>query len=140
MQSKAKNNLILVRLFPEEDFYQELEKISKKYHIKTAIILSGLGQLKNFELGYFKKKGDYTPQKFIKPHELLALTGNISKQKNQYKFHIHANLGDENKNVIGGHLIKAQVDVTNEIILMKTNLRIIRKLEPETGLEGMFLE
>jgi len=42
--------------------------------------------------------------------------------------------------VIGGHLIKGKVEVTNEIVLLKTNLKMRRKLEESTGLQGMFLE
>ena len=46
----------------------------------------------------------------------------------------------EEKKVVGGHLISAKVEVTNEIVLLKTDLKFKRKLEESTGLEGMFLE
>ena len=140
MQTKSQRCLIFVRLFPSEDIYDSLIKICQKYKVETAVVLSGLGQLKDFKLGYFKEKGNYTPQKFKKPHELLALTGNISKQKKDYKFHLHAVLGGEDKSVIGGHLIEGIVETTNEIVLLKTDLKIKRKLEESSGLEGMFLE
>ena len=140
MQTKEKDKLIFIRLFPDEDIYEKLEEVVKKYNVETAVVIAGIGQLKNFELGYFKEKGNYTPQLFTKPHELLSLSGNISKQNNKYNFHLHAVLGNEEKTLVGGHLIKGSVAVTNEIILLKTNLKIKRKLEEETGLEGMLLE
>ena len=140
MQSKEDNNLIFVRLFPGEDFYESLKKVCKKHNVETAVVLSGLGQLKNFQLGYFKEKGNYMPQEFQKPHELLALTGNISKQGENYEFHLHASLGNEKKQVVGGHLIKGTVEVTNEIVLLKTDLKVKRKLEETSGLKGLFLE
>jgi len=140
MQSKEKDKLLFVRLFPNEDVHWELKKICKKHKVETAVVLSGLGQLKQFQLGYYKAKGNYTPQEFQKPHELLSLTGNISNQAGEYNLHLHAVLGDEGKNVIGGHLISAKVAVTNEIVLLKTDLQIKRILEESTGLEGMFLE
>jgi hypothetical protein len=142
MQSKEKDNLIFVRLFPNEDIFESLEKVCKKHEIKTALILSGIGQLKKFQLGYFKKKGNYSLEKFKKPHELLSLSGNIifSEKEEKYKFHLHAVLGNKEKHSIGGHLLKGKVEVTNEIVLLKTNLQIRRKLEKETGLEGMILE
>lgn len=140
MQTKEKDNLIFVRLFPEEDIYEKLAEAVKEYNVETAVVIAGIGQLKNFELGYFKEKGNYTPQLFTEPHELLSLSGNISKQNNKYNFHLHAVLGNEEKALVGGHLIKGTVAITNEIILLKTNLKIKRKLEEETGLEGMFLE
>ena len=140
MQNKAEDNLIFIRLFPGEDLFQSLTKVCQKYKIKTAVILSGLGQLKNFKLGFLKEKGDYYPQEFAQTYELLSLTGNISNQNGEYKFHLHAVLGDQNKQVVGGHLISGTVETTNEIVLLKTNLKIKRKFEPASGLEGMFLE
>jgi len=140
MQSKEKNNLIFVRLFPGEEVYECLKEVCKKHEIETAVVLSGIGQLEEIELGYLKEKGNYMPQKFEKPHELLSLSGNISNQDSKYVFHLHAVFGDEEKKAVGGHLIKGRVSVTGEIVLLKTNLKIKRKLEEETGLQGLFLK
>jgi len=120
--------------------FKSLEQICQNHHIQTAIIISALGQLKNFELGFFKTKAEYLPQNFKKAHELLQLSGMISEQKSDYKFHLHAVLGDENKKTLGGHLISGTIETTGEIVLLKSNLKMIRKLEPKTGLEGLFLE
>lgn len=133
--------LIFVRLFPNEDFYGSLKSACEKHDVKTAVIVSGLGQLKNFSLGYFKEKGDYLPEEFSEPYELISLTGNISKQENgDYEFHVHSSLGDSSKKVIGGHLIKGVVEITNEIVLLKSNINVHRKVEEQTGLKGLFLE
>jgi len=140
MQSKEKNNLIFIRLLPGEELQEQLKKVCKKHDIKIAVILSGIGQLKNFQLGYFKEKGDYSPETFDKPYELLSLTGNICLQGREYLLHLHAVLGDENKQVVGGHLIKGTVEITNEIVLLKTSLKVKRKLEEATGLKGIYFE
>ena len=140
MQNKEENGLIFIRLFSGEDIYHELRKVCQKYKVETAVVLCGIGQLKQFELGYFKEKGNYTPQEFEKPHELLSLTGNISDQEGEYNFHLHAVLGNEERGVGGGHLIRGKVEVTNEIVLLKTNLKIKRKLNENTGLQEMLLE
>jgi predicted DNA-binding protein with PD1-like motif len=140
MQSKQVKDLIFIRLFPDENIHEKLEEACRKYKVATAVVISGIGQLKDFKLGYFKEKGNYTPQHFKIPHELLSLAGNICKQKEEYVFHLHAVLGNEKKEVVGGHLIEGLVEVTNEIILLKNALQIKRKLEKDTGLEGLFLE
>ena len=140
MQSKTSGDLIFIRLFPGEDFYPSLGEVCRKYRVKTAVVLSGLGQLKQFELGYFKDKGDYTPQEFVNPHELLSLSGIVSRQEDDYNFHLHVALSDEAKRVVGGHLIKGTVAVTNEIVLLKTDLDVKRREEASTGLQGLFLE
>jgi len=140
MQSKEKGDLIFIRLFSGEDIYQALKEACQKHGVETAVVLSGVGQLKQFSLGYFKEKGDYTPEGFEKPHELLSLTGSISNQEGDYNFHLHVALGNETKKVVGGHLIKGVVETTNEIVLLKTDLKVKRRLEESTGLQGMFLE
>ena len=140
MQSKEKSGLIFIRLFPGEDIYQTLNKVCQKHRVKTAVVLSGVGQLKKFKLGYFREKGDYAPEEFAKPHEMLSLAGIISEHEGDYNFHLHVALGNETKGVVGGHLIKGTVEVTNEIVLLKTDLAVTRKLEESSGLQGMFLE
>lgn len=140
MQSKKDKNIIFVRLFRGEDINKQLKEACRLHKVKTAVIISGIGQLKTAKLGYFKKKGDYTPQIFDKSLEILSLTGNISKDDNDYNLHLHAILGDEKKNAVGGHFIEGTVGITGEIVLLKTNIDVKRKLDEETGLKGLYLE
>lgn len=128
----------MARLFPLEDFYESLKALGEEYQIQTAVFLSGIGQLNEIELGFFKQKGDYAPQIMEGPHELLSLSGTVLKQNDNWEFHVHAVLGDEQKKVWGGHLIKAKVTVTCELVLLKTDPLFSRSLEEETGLKGMF--
>jgi len=140
MQSKEKNNLIIARLFPGDDVYDGLKEICREHKVKTAAIVSGIGQLGRFSLGFFKEKGDYLPQEFTTPHELLSLAGIVSEEKGEYDFHLHAVLGDAQKAVIGGHFLAGKVSVTAEIVLQKTTLKVKRATEEATGLKGLFLE
>lgn len=95
MQSKENKNLIFIRLFPDEDINEQLKKVCKLHNVKTAIVISGIGQLKDARLGYFKKKSDYFPEYFNKPLEIVSLTGNLNKQDDDYILHLHAVLCDE---------------------------------------------
>ncbi len=136
MQTKQKDNLLFIRLFKEENVYESLKDALKKHNVITGVFLSCVGQLKEIELGFFKEKGNYVPEKFTNPYELLSLTGNVSKGE----FHLHAILSDENKKTIGGHFISAIVSVTAEIIILTTDLEVKREIEEWNGLKGMFLE
>ena len=140
MQSKEKKNLIFVRLFPNENVNEKLIEVCEKHDIKTAVVLSGIGQLKNTQLGYFKEKGNYSPKVFNKPLEILSLTGNICKQGNEYLPHIHAVLSDEKKVALGGHFIDGKISITAEIVMLKTNLDAKRKINEKTGLMDLDLE
>lgn len=134
MQSTINKNIIVVQLFEDEDINEEIKKACKKHNVESAIILTGIGQVKTATLGYFKEKGDYAPKEFTKPLEILSLSGNIIKKENDHLIHIHATLGDANKNAVGGHLIDGKISVTGEIFLMKANIKINRKQDKETGL------
>ena len=140
MESKEKDDVIFLRLFPNEDVIIHLKEACKLYNVKSAVVLSGIGQLKNIKLGYFKNKGDYNPEIINKPVELLSLTGNICKDKDDYAIHLHTVLGDENKEAIGGHFIEGQVSITAEIVILKINLNIQRKINEKTGLKDLYLK
>lgn len=140
MQSKEKNNVILVRLFSDEDIYQCLKEVCRRHDVETAVVLSAIGQMKHFTLGYFKEKGNYTPQDLEQPHELLSIDGIISREQDDYSFHLHAVLGNEEKQAVGGHLLKGMAHLTNEIVLLKTSIKVSRRVDKNSGLSGLFLE
>jgi len=140
MQSKEHNNIILVRLFTDEKINDKILEVCKQYNIKNAVILSGIGQVKKIRLGYFKEKGNYLEEEFQTPLEILSLTGNIIKNKEEYILHLHTVLGTEDKKTLGGHLIDATVGVTAEIFILKTDIKAHRRFDEKTGLKSLFLE
>jgi len=140
MKTIENDNLIFIRLFPEEDVINEIINACKKHKVRTAILISGIGQLKKLKLGYFKDKGNYSPKLFNKPLEILSLTGNIIRNMNDYNVHLHIVVGDENKKALGGHLIEGKISITGEIVLLKTNIEVYRKINKKTGLKDLFIE
>ncbi len=140
MKSNEMNNIIFIRLFQDEDVNEQIKEACRLHNVKTAVLLSGIGQLKQVQLGYFKEKGDYTPETFNKPLEILSLSGNICKQNNNYILHLHAVLGDKKKNTIGGHFMEGKISITGEIVLLKTSINVYRKLNNKTGLQALILE
>jgi predicted DNA-binding protein with PD1-like motif len=140
MQSKEKDDMIFIRLFPGEEIIKNILLCCKKHNLETGIIISGIGQLKNVKIGYFKKKGDYSPEIIKKPTELILLSGNICKKEYEYILHAHITLGDEKKKLIGGHLIEGTVNITAEIVILKSNINISRVYDDETGLENLELK
>jgi predicted DNA-binding protein with PD1-like motif len=140
MQSKEKNNLVFIRLFPDEEINEKINEACKKHNVKTAVVLSGLGQFKKVKLGYFKSRGDYSPEIFEQPTELLTLSGNICRKKDEYILHLHTAVGDEKKNVKGGHLIEGIVSITAEIVILKSDIEISRKYNDTTGLMNLNLD
>lgn len=109
------------------------------YIKKNGIIggyLTGIGALLKGKIGYFDiEKKQYINIPFQEV-ELLACTGNISKNKDtgESVAHIHIILGNADGTNIGGHLIEAIVSVTAEIYLVETRPGVYRLKDNETGL------
>ncbi len=139
MQSQEKNNLIIGRFFPGEDVYEQLKGLCQKHNVKSGVFASAVGQLAWAELGFFREKGDYFPQKFDRPMEVLSIAGIVSESESGYEFHLHISLAGADKTVFGGHFIGGVVSVTLEVVIMKTDIEIKRVIEEETGLKGLVL-
>ena len=68
------------------------------------------------------------------PLELTSLLGNISHIDDQPFAHLHATFGTNKYETYSGHLSKATVSATAEIVITMTNLDINRKFNDEIGL------
>src|SRR5690606_9769502 len=83
-----------VRLDKGANHFNSLISLANEYQWKGAH-LSGIGALKEVELGYFDENiKDYHRKIFPKTYELLSLEGNLSFFDNQPFYHIHTVLGD----------------------------------------------
>ncbi len=120
------DEVILSRLMPEEDLFAGLIKIAKDHGIERGIILSAIGSVKNVvfvnvrpHTGIPVKTEEMIEIDEAGPFELLSLEGNFfpSQENGEPVFHLHAILGTSSGSVTGGHLLKATVFTTAEIIL-----------------------
>jgi uncharacterized protein len=66
--------------------------------------------------------------------EVLTLNGDITLFNDDYKIHAHVILGKEDGRAYGGHLIKATVHPTLEIILNESPAYLRREINKESGL------
>lgn len=136
MKSGEDKNLIVVRLNDGEDLHKSLQEVIDQHEIESGLVLSGIGMLRNFVLGYFDGN-EYQKKKFTDPCELTSLQGSIST-KGETVIHLHSSLADENRNVIGGHLFEAEVCTLNEIVIRKLERVVLtRNLNPSTGLKEL---
>jgi len=130
----------MVRLHQNEDLFESLENVCRACDVRTGVLLSGIGMLKQAELSFFVKQGRYATVLFPEPLELVSLTGNVLLQDGEYKFHLHAVLAKDTKEAVAGHLSKGKVNVTNEIVILKTAIPALRKLDDATGLMALTFE
>jgi len=110
----------------------------KSHDLKGAVVLSGIGMLRDFEIGYFNGK-KYKNETYREPHELVSLHGSVSTEGGLV-IHLHAALAGKDHKLIGGHLHKAAVCVVNEIVLGAVEeARMARIPDPATGLKLLHL-
>ena len=118
--------VILSRLMPEEDLFAGLNKIARDHRIERGVILSAIGSLKNVVFVNVRphtvmpvKTEDMIQIEDAGPFELLSLEGNFfpSQENGEPVIHLHAILGTSSGSVSGGHLLKATVFTTAEILL-----------------------
>jgi len=120
------DRVILARFMPNEDLFAGLKKIAKDHGIERGVLLSAIGSLKNVvfvnvrpHTGIPVKTEDMIEIEEGGPFELLSLEGNFfpSQEDGEPVIHLHAILGTSSGSVSGGHLLKATVFTTAEIIL-----------------------
>ena len=134
MEYKRFANTLIVRIDKDEEILEQLKIVGEEENIKLASI-SALGAIKEFDVGVYdpiEKK--YYPNHFEGLFEIVSLTGTINTMNNEYYAHIHMSAADLQGAVWGGHLNKAIVSATCEMVIQVIDGRVDRKADPVTGL------
>ena len=143
MQFGLEDNIIVLKLDDGEDLLRSVEMSLKKMDVRSGVFLTGIGMIKEFELGYFDN-GEYRLKQFKAPHELVSLMGSVAyarQDPDQMLLHIHCTVSDSDLNVWGGHLYHARVNVINEITILRLNkLELTRIKNDLTGLMELNIE
>lgn len=134
MEYKRFDSTIFVRLDPGEEIITELTKIVKEENIKLATV-SGLGAVNDITVGVFKTaEKEYMANHFAGYYEIVSLTGTVTTMKEEPYFHLHMSAGNDKGEVFGGHLNKAIISATGEIVMQVVNGSVGRKFSEEIGL------
>ena len=115
---KTGNDLIAAVLDDGEQVSGGIELIVNECKTDSAMVLSGIGMLRNAEIGYWNGSG-YEIAKFPMPHELVSMSGSVADMDGKKSVHLHVALGGEDHRGISGHLISAEVNNIVELT-MKT--------------------
>ena len=105
-----------------------------KENIKLASI-QALGAINDFTVGVFKtKEKKYYANEFKGDYEIVSLTGTINTMNGEYYSHMHLSAGNDQGEVFGGHLNKAIVSATCEMVIQVINGQVDRYFDEEIGL------
>lgn len=133
MQSAIEKNHVIIKLDDGEDLFKTLAEVIDKHEIDTGLVLSGIGMLRDFEIGFYNGT-EYLKERFADPMELLSMHGSIASSV-ESRIHIHVGLANNEHKVFGGHLFSAKVCMLNEILLLKLDeITQKRELNEKSGL------
>ncbi|KPU62836.1 hypothetical protein EP1X_07250 [Thermococcus sp. EP1] len=118
MYIKRDNEYLIVKLERDEDLLNGLTKVAENENIKAGMIISGIGMLKDLEIGYYTGTG-YMRKKFEGIYEIVSITGYL--QETAPRAHLHVSIADKNNNVYGGHLLGGKCDPYAIIAIISYN-------------------
>lgn len=120
-----------------ENLFEGILHCANTINLKSATI-SGLGALDEVTVAYYYlSTKQYQTKLFAGMYELIALNGNISFVDGKRFLHIHAALGTETYDVIGGHIMDATVGPSAEISIIPLSATITREYDADIGLKLM---
>lgn len=138
MEYRKFNQEYVVRIDRGEEILEQIRKIALMENIKLAKV-SALGATNDFTVGVYKtNEKKYYANSFQGDYEIVSLTGTINTMSGEFYTHIHMSAGNEKGEVFGGHLNRAVVSATCEMIITKIEGSVDRKLDEQIGL-NLFL-
>ncbi len=134
MEYRRFENTIVARIDKEEEIIEKVKEIALKEHIKLASV-QALGAINCFTVGVFKTdEKKYISNDFKGSFEIVSLNGTINTMNNEFYCHLHMSAGNEKGEVFGGHLNKATVSATCEMVINIINGNVDRYFDKQIGL------
>ena len=134
MEYRKFQNKIIVRMVKGEEILEKVREVAEKEKIKLADI-SALGAVSEFTVGVFDTEAkEYHANEFKGSFEIVSLTGTINTMNDEFYCHLHMSAGNEKGQVFGGHLNRAIISATCEMVITLIDGRVDRRFEKEVGL------
>lgn len=134
MEYRRFNNTIVLRIDKGEEILESIKSLALKENIKLANI-NALGAVGEFTVGVFKtQEKKYYSNEFKGDFEIVSLTGTINTMNGEFYSHLHMSAGDDKGQVFGGHLNKAIVSATCEMVINIIDGTVDREYNEEIGL------
>lgn len=134
MEYRRFKNKIVLRIDKGEEILEQIKNIALKEKIKLANI-NALGATNDFTVGVFKvDEKKYYSNSFKGNFEIVSLTGTINTMNDEFYAHIHMSAGNDKGEVFGGHLNRAVVSATCEMIIDIIDGKVDRYFDEEIGL------
>jgi len=127
-------NKLVVRMDPGEEVMEQLKGLCEREGITLAEV-KALGALNAFSVGLFDtSEKRYYSKDYTLPVEVTSLWGTVTTQEGKTYLHLHLSAADKDNRVYGGHLNRAVVSATLEMVVDVMDGSVEREMSPEVGL------
>lgn len=134
MEYRKFDNTYIVRMDPGEEILEQVKVLALREHIQLASI-QALGAVNDFTVGVFKTdEKKYYANSFQGSYEIVSLTGTINTMDGEFYCHLHMSAGNDQGHVVGGHLNRAVISATCEMVVTVIPGSVDRAFSPEVGL------
>ena len=134
MEYRKFDNTYIVRMDPGEEILEQVKVLALREHIQLASI-QALGAVNDFTVGVFKTdEKKYYANSFQGSYESVSLTGTINTMDGEFYCHLHMSAGNDQGHVVGGHLNRAVISATCEMIVTVIDGQVDRQFSEEIGL------
>ncbi len=117
-----------------DDPMSGLEDFARERHVRAAHF-TAIGAFERVTLAYFDwEKKNYCDLPFEEQMEVLTMTGDIALKDGEPKVHAHLIVGRRDGTTRGGHLKKATVRPTLEVMLTESAADLQRTFDETSGL------
>ena len=134
MEYRRFGSSIVARMDRGEEILAQIQEIAQQEHIRLASV-TALGATNDFTVGVYNvDEKKYYANEFHGNFEIVSLTGTINTMDGAFYTHIHMSAGNDRGEVFGGHLNRAMVSATCEMVIQVIDGEVDRAYDPETGL------
>ena len=134
MEYRRFGNTIVARIDRGEEILAAVREIAGAEHIQLASV-SALGATNDFTVGvYSVDEKQYHANDFKGNFEIVSLTGTINTMDGEFYCHLHMSAGNDQGHVVGGHLNRAVISATCEMVVTVIPGSVDRAFSPEVGL------
>lgn len=138
--NEAPERTIALILDTGDEVVSSLEAFATEHGL-VAGRLTAIGAFDQVTLGYFNwDRKEYDRIQLDEQLEVLSLIGDVALQDSKVKLHAHVVLGRRDASTCGGHLLRAIVRPTLEVVLTDSPQYLKREFDPATGLALIRIE
>lgn len=134
MEYRKFGSTCLVRIDRGEEIVEQVRRFAQAEGVRLASV-QALGAVNDFTVGLYHT-GDkrYLSENYTGDHEIVSLTGTIDTMDGRFYCHLYMSARRYDGRVVGGHLSRAVVSATCEMVVTVLPGSVDRSFDEEIGL------